>query len=579
MAAVFGAVGRVTGAELTEMGRRLAHRGPLVAWEEVASGVFLGGTDVEPPAVIHRDGTAAVVDRSVTPGMSPADIVDTFLEGGLHGLERLPTGAALVAWDDHSETLNLARDLVGQKPLHYCRLRSGGVAFASEYKALYALDAVPVEPDFDALQYLQCYKLTPPGRTLLKDIHIPPPGAIVRLGKDGTVRSRQEIPRPQVQVAAVSERAACKELARRLVSATRPLVEHQGRIGVSLSGGIDSLAVAYACRLCAPDAELVGFTAGDDEQDPEIRIAATAMERLGGRHEAVYVTAQPLIDNLPLAVWHFENPVGRTETMQSLEVGRAAQRDGFRWLMSGLGSDGLFAGMPRHKLLWLSQLLPPIRKDLHELYALTQCGQPPGRLVARLLDFLVYRGSVPPVPHVRTAAYPEAQVLPQPGPEFLNHALVANVRETLSRSLVRLERPFQAFGVDLASPFFDREVIDYAFMVPSRLKIRRGQEKYILRQAMASFVSPDLLNLPKGIARIRHDGAFADVLQQLSDRYLSPESVAARGWFDVEEIRRIRTHLRNPHYHAEAAMRLWTPIVTEIWARIYVDQRGQRPSA
>jgi asparagine synthase (glutamine-hydrolysing) len=579
MAAVFGAVGRVSGAELTEMGRRLAHRGPVVAWEEVASGVFLGAADFEAPAVIRRDGTSAVVDRSATPGLSAADIVDTFLEEGLYGLEQLPTGAAVAAWDDHTKTLQFARDLVGQKPLHYCRLRSGGIAFASEYKALYALDAMPVEPDFDAVQYLQCYKLTPPGRTLLKDVHVPPPGAVVRLGADGEVRSRQEIPRPQVHVAPVSERAACDELARLFVSATLPLVARQKRIGVSISGGIDSLSVAYACRLCAPHAELVGFTAGDDEHDPEIRIAASAMERLGGRHEPVYVTAEPLLDGLPLAVWHFENPVGRTETVQSLEIGRAARREGFDWLMCGLGSDGLFAGMPRHKLLWLSQLLPPLRKDLYELYALTQTGRPPERPVARLMDLLMYRGGIPPVPHVHAAHYPESPALPEPGPEFLNHALVANVRESLSRSLVRLERPFQAFGVDLASPFFDREVIDYAFKVPSALKIRHGREKYILRQAMASLVSPDLLNLPKGIARIRHDRAFAAVLQELSDRYLNPASVAARGWFDVEEIQRIRQHLRNPHYHAEAAMRLWTPIVTEIWARIYIDQRGQRPSA
>src|SRR5262245_6200815 len=261
MAAVFGAIGRVTGAELTEMGRRLAHRGPFASWQEVAPNVFLGAVDVEPPSVIHRNGTAAVVDPSVTPGLSPAAIVEAFVNGGLHGLERLPTGAALAAWDDQSNTLHLARDLVGQKPLHYCALRGGGVAFATEYKALFALDGVPVEPDFDALQYMQCYKLTPPGRTLLKGINIPPPGAIVRLGRDGTVRSRQEIPRPQVQVQPVSERAACDELARRFVSATRPLVENQRRIGVSLSGGIDSLSVAYACRHCAPDAELVGFTA------------------------------------------------------------------------------------------------------------------------------------------------------------------------------------------------------------------------------------------------------------------------------------------------------------------------------
>jgi asparagine synthase (glutamine-hydrolysing) len=304
------------------------------------------------------------------------------------------------------------------------------------------------------------------------------------------------------------------------------------------------------------------------------------MERLGGRHVPVYVTSQPLIEKLPLAVWHFENPVGRTETIQSFEIGRAARQDGLDWLMCGLGSDGIFAGMPKHKILWLSQLLPPLRKDLREFYLLTQTGRPPERPVAKLIDRLYFRGAVPPVPRVRDATYsPEPPVWPAAGPEFLNHVMVANAYDNLSRSLVRLERPFQAFGVDIASPFFDRRVMEYAFRLPSRLKIRRGRDKYILRQAMGSLVSPDLLNIPKGIARIRHDSEFAQTLQRLTDIYLDPGSVAQRGWFDIEEIRRIRRHLQHSSYHAEAAMRLWTIIVTEIWAQIYVDRRGQRPTS
>jgi asparagine synthase (glutamine-hydrolysing) len=577
MTAVFGAIGPVSPAELTEMGHRLGHRGPIAAWREVAPHVYLGATGFDEPVVLNRDGTAGVIDPAAASGVDPQEAFDSFVDGGLRSVDGLP--AALAVWDDHARTLHLGRDLVGQKPLHYCALRGGGVAFATEYKALLALEAAPVEPDLEALQYMQCHKLTPRGQTLLKGIHCAPPGTVVHLDAKGAQLSQEPMPTIDVSVAQVSEREARDELARRFVEATRPLVAGCDRIGVSLSGGIDSLSVAYGSRLCAPDAELVGFTAGDDENDPEIRIASMVMERLGGRHVPVYVTAQPLIDELPLAVWHFESPIGRTEMIQSFEVGRAARQDGLDWLMCGMGSDALFAGMPRHKILWLSQLLPPIRADLREFYALTQTGRPVERPVAKLIDLLYFRGGVPPVPRVRGATYrPPAPDWPASGPEFLNHVMVANAYENLSRSLVRLERPFQAFGVDLASPFFDRSVMEYAFQLPSRLKIRRGREKYILRQAMASLVSPDLLNIPKGIARIRHDTAFSQTLQRLTDQYLDPGSVASRGWFDIEDIRRIRRHLQHSSYHAEAAMRLWTLIVTEIWARIYVDRRGQRPN-
>ena len=107
--------------------------------------------------------------------------------------------------------------------------------------------------------------------------------------------------------------------------------------------------------------------------------------------------------------------------------------------------------------------------------------------------------------------------------------------------------------------------------------------RQVVRQCQVAQHVPAAVTLPRATLREAPrphlTRAFAAVLQELSDRYLNPASVAARGWFDVEEIQRIRHHLRNPHYHTEAAMRLWTPIVTEIWARIYIDQRGQRPPA
>jgi asparagine synthase (glutamine-hydrolysing) len=581
MGAIFGAVGSVSPEELQEMGRRLAHRGPVATWHEVAPRVYLGHAGKESGQIHSHGGLSAVIDLSTAAShsISEAEAFETFVRNGLSGLERLHAAVAIAAWDDRTQTLLLARDFVGQKPLHYCGLPGGGAAFATEYKALLAIDALPAEPDLDALQYLQCYKRTPRGRTLLARVYPAAPGAITRIDANGEPISREDMRPLSVRVQPITEAAARDELARRVVAAIRPLTAGRNRIGISLSGGIDSMSVAFACRDCAPNAELVGFTAGSGADDPEIRTASLVMERLGGRHVPVVVTAEPLVQLLPDAVWHFESPVGRTETVQALAIARAARDQGFDWLMTGMGSDNLFAGMPKHKVLWLSQLLPPIRKDLHEFYALTQSGRPPQRPLAKLMDALYFRGAVPPVPRVREATFvPELPTFPDAGPEFLNHTLVVDAHDNISRSLVRLERPFQASGVDFASPFFDRDVMDYAFTLPSRLKIRRGQEKYILRQAMHSLVSPDLLNIPKGISRIRQDAQFAQTLHQLTETYLSADQVRTRGWFEIDEIRRIGRRLGRRRYHTEAAMRLWTIIVTEVWAQIYLDGRGRRPA-
>jgi hypothetical protein len=114
--------------------------------------------------------------------------------------------------------------------------------------------------------------------------------------------------------------------------------------------------------------------------------------------------------------------------------------------------------------------------------------------------------------------------------------------------------------------------------LPSSLKIHRGREKYILRRAMHALVSPDLLNIPKGISRIRQDATFAAILQRLAAIYLSHDRVKRRGLFEPEDLERIQRSIRRSRYHVEAAMRLWTMIVTEIWAEIYLDRRGERPA-
>jgi hypothetical protein len=74
--------------------------------------------------------------------------------------------------------------------------------------------------------------------------------------------------------------------------------------------------------------------------------------------------------------------------------------------------------------------------------------------------------------------------------------------------------------------------------------------------------------------RMTYDDVFADRLDALADRYLSRDRVAARGIFDAAEIAGLRRYRRNGRYHAEAGMRIWTAIVTEIWAEIFVDGRG-----
>ena len=76
------------------------------------------------------------------------------------------------------------------------------------------------------------------------------------------------------------------------------------------------------------------------------------------------VPSVELISKLPAAVWYLENPIGRSETFQYLAIAKLARECGFDCLLTGIGADLLFGGMPRHKVLWMAEVMPFLRKDL-----------------------------------------------------------------------------------------------------------------------------------------------------------------------------------------------------------------------
>jgi asparagine synthase (glutamine-hydrolysing) len=323
MSAIFGVVGIATPEELREMGRRLGHRGRRSAWEEVAPGVFLGQTSRSGREITRTGEFAMVVDGSHALDYGSPDCIAAAFASSRDAadLDRLKAPFTLAAWDEHTQTLWLARDFLGLKPLHYCRLPGGGVAFATEYKALLALHAVPAVADLDALQFMQIYKAVPPGKTLLRGIEPVPPGCVMQIARSGEVLMMDHMPPITLDVRPMGEAAACEELLRRLREATLPMVDGRNRIGLALSGGIDSLSTAFLARSCAPDAQLVAFTAGHGPTDPEVVTARRAMEQLNGTHHMLVVSNEELMTQLPLAVWHLENPIGRSETFQFLALG------------------------------------------------------------------------------------------------------------------------------------------------------------------------------------------------------------------------------------------------------------------
>lgn len=591
MGAIFGAVGEATHETIGRMHERLRHRGTQCEIVDPARGVMLaaaGRARARSVASDSRfslavDGWVRPKDGAAVPGRNdPA--AETLLECyrifGASLIEHVDGDFAFALWDRLTHTLFLGRDLLGVKPLFWTVYEDGRIAFASEYKALMALPGFDASVDRDALERIQGAKYLPmDGTVLFRSVHSVGPGTVLAIDPRGEPRQVAHASAPPLEVSREPLDRLLERIAGAFESAVARRMESAGRVGVALSGGIDSIGVAFACRRHLGDAGLHTYTAGSGAQDPEVRTAALVSARLRADHHVVEVTPRHLAELLPLVIWHLEAPIARTETLQFYQLGRVAAGD-VDTMFTGAAADALYAGMPNYKLLRLYELLPPLRRALHEFHSLTQTGFAPEHPLSRLLCAVYFRRMLPPVPRIRGATFhaPLTDLPPVTG-EFLNEYLHRELQQDSAQWLPKIERTLAASGLELASPFFDPGTIRVAFTVPGRYKIFGWREKYALRRALQQLVDSDLTSFQKFPMRMRFDTTFADALDELIAKYLSRERVQAHGLLDPRSLDAVRAYRRNGRYVPEGAMRAWTAIGTEIWAEEFIDRRGERPQA
>ena len=291
-------------------------------------------------------------------------------------------------------------------------------------------------------------------------------------------------------------------------------------------------------------------------------------------HHEIITTPDMVESSLRALVWHMENPIARSETLQLYEIARKAS-DFVESLLTGMASDGLFAGMPKHKLVWLSKKAPFLKHAFEEFYTLTQTGRRPKTVFGKLAQAFYFRGKLTDVPKVAGTDYrPPSTVFPAERKELINAVLARGFQTGVPTWLPKVERTFAAWDVRFSSPFLDKRMIRLGFQIPDSFKIRKGQEKYILRRALRSIVPEELLNVPKAPQRMKNDLSFSDTLDEIAEKILTREKVERHGFFDYDELCALRKRNKNRPYIFESAMRIWTAVLTEIWAEQFLDRQS-----
>jgi asparagine synthase (glutamine-hydrolysing) len=519
---------------------------------------------------------------------------------------------AFALWDERERLLHLVRDRAGEKPLYY-GWAGGAFLFGSELKALCAHADWKGEIDRNALALYMRYNYIPTPHSIYRGIRKQIPGTILSLKIKGleagavpveTVYwSAEEIAGKGVAdpfdgteaEASDALDAALRDSIRRQMVADVPL-------GAFLSGGIDSSTVVALMQ--AESARPVKtFTIGFVETEyNEAADAKRVASHLGTEHTELYLKPEDALAVIPSLPTIYDEPFSDSSQIPTFIVSQLARRS-VTVCLSGDGGDELFGGYRRYvegESLWNKvKLLPlPLRRTLAagiEKTPVSTLDLLFSGLGARLDRFggtssignkmhtlaglmnvssssefyqhLVSQWKEPCDVVLDSREESTASMSPRYArslTDFTQRMMLMDTVSYLSDDiLVKVDRASMAVSLENRVPFLDHRVIEFAWRVPMRMKVKDGKGKWLLRQVLGRYLPQELIERPKMGFSIPLDRWLRGPLRDWAESLLNERRLSEEGFFDPQPIRRMwAEHLsghRNRQYY------IWSVLMFEAW--------------
>lgn len=488
---------------------------------------------------------------------------------------------AFALYDRDEDTLFLARDRFGIKPLYWTRTQRG-VVFGSELKALFAHPEV--ERTFEpAGLYHQLMQTMVPGTTAFAGIHQIKPGHYLQIRRrDGRLQISDhrywDMPFPvaEAPLTVEDEQPYIDAVRQYLVEAVHLRLEADVPVGCYLSGGIDSCSImglAAAARQGPVKAFTIGF---DTTEYDETAIAREMAEATGAEQEVLCVQSDHLYDFFEETLWHTERSIYNTLGVAKLLMSRRVREVNYKVVLTGEGSDELFAGYPAlrrdfilhglHDLpasersKWDSLLSSRNERFRGAMLAEDAVGDPAfeallGFTPSCLQPWLAAGRRVPALlhPDQRRAleGYEPGRAIAETldedalrGRNPLDQAQYVWIKTMLEGQILTWggDRVDMANSMEARPAFLDHHLAEYAATLPPTMRIKGRTEKYVLREAMKGLL-PERLYKREKVAFMAPP-AHADLnkwaaMQRLASEHLSDAAIRDAGLLDVEGVRDI----------------------------------------
>lgn len=522
-------------------------------------------------------------------------IVHAYEEFGLDFPKYLNGMFAIAVHDTVKKKLILVRDHIGIKPFYYA-FNSQYLVWGSEIKSILESGLVSKTLDLDALGEFFAWEYVPGTATLFKEIRKLEPGAMMKIDLDNPrcePYAFWDIPQFDEEGSNLSDAEWEDRLEEQLRKAVEMQLVSDVPLGAFLSGGVDSsLMVAYM-----GDAKTfsIGF---DDPTYNELAWSQKVADHLGTDHTTEVI--KPHVADMFEHLMHYmDDPIGDFSIFPTYLVSKLA-RQHVTVSLSGDGGDELFGGYETYladdKARQYQRIPAVIRNGVIKNVVNSLRPQPAKKgFINKAKRFIEGMEHPEDLSHARwrmfagdtvrqelftTGAQKELvtpaaahilKLFEQAGErQPLNRSLYVDLKSYLSDNiLVKVDRMSMAVSLEARVPYLDKNVVEMAFQIPSRLKVADGQTKVLQKRVAARHIPESCVYRPKEGFSIPIKHWLGTQFRPIMEDYLDPETIRDQGVFQPETIERLKQeHLAGTANHSHL---LWSLIVFQSWRRHWLD--------
>jgi asparagine synthase (glutamine-hydrolysing) len=528
-------------------------------------------------------------------------IIYAYREWGLSALAMLNGMFAFAIWDARNNSLLLARDRLGIKPVYYAETPSG-FAFASEIKAILSIPNFKREVDLESLHQFLSFLWTPDPDTMFCGVKKLPPGHFL-VYQSGQAEVRQYWDVEFNEDDSLSEQEWVERVREQVERSVRAQMIADVPLGAFLSGGVDSSSIVSLMTGMVSQ-KVTTYTFGFKSEDLRYDILEDDVKyarEIGAKLETDYHESffEPqVMDLLPKLVYHLDEPVADPAAITSYLICKAA-RERLTVLLSGMGGDEVFAGYPRHIAVKIAEAYNLIPSFISRPLVEAMPASMPGRfnsvfrntrklarsaalpLRERYLGYCTYfkeDEKAKLYSNAMNAATLEFDALAAhqkyfdkvADEDFVNQMLYVDLKTFLPcLNLTYTDKTSMAASMEVRVPLLDHELVELAARIPARLKIKGLTRKYVLKKAAEKWLPRNIIYRKKaGFSAPLRSWLQKDLRPMVED-LLSESNIRQRGYFDYAEVRRLIDD--NLGGREDNSLKIFQLLTLELWHREFID--------